>query len=77
MFYWFNITICLDIEDEENWHGKAIGAKAEEAINVINSLISDSDVPVPQEIVNDAPEVSISGIHLSEPPSYKLGEKVN
>ena len=30
----------------------------------------------PKPIVNDAPQVDITKIHLSEPPNYKLGEKV-
>ncbi|EDV24065.1 Transketolase [Trichoplax sp. H2] len=65
-----------NIEDEENWHGKALGAKADEAIAAISSLISDSQLPQPQPVIDDAPGVNINEITLSEPPNYKLGDKV-
>lgn len=67
------------IEDQENWHGKPLGDKADSAIEVIlkkvvnngNSLLS------PQKpLKDDAPKISIANIKLSEPPSYKLGEEI-
>ncbi|NP_001229589.1 transketolase [Strongylocentrotus purpuratus] len=68
---------CPDVEDLENWHGKALGAKAEGALNAIKALISN---PGPHGIVPPAStplaEHDLSKVCLSEPPSYKTGDKV-
>ncbi|XP_071961722.1 transketolase-like [Antedon mediterranea] len=68
---------CPDVENLENWHGKALGAKAEGAIDAISKLIKNNKhsltPPVP---VDDAPAVNISEVKLFEAPSYSLGDMV-
>ncbi|XP_065066977.1 transketolase-like protein 2 [Rhopilema esculentum] len=67
------------IEDEMNWHGKALGDKAEASIKAIESVMADSQGPYKVDrpaVVEDAKHYSAETILLSEPPSYKLGEKV-
>lgn len=70
----------VGVEDQENWHGKPLGDKADKAIEVITSLIKNTGPHklVPQSPVKDAPvlKVDFSKVSLSEPPAYKLGEKV-
>lgn len=66
------------IEDELNWHGKALGAKAEAALAAISALIVNKG---PHELkaelpANDAPVVDLSNIKLNEPPAYTMGELV-
>lgn len=67
------------IEDEENWHGKALGAKAAEAIEACKKLIQNPGPHglKPLDIIDDAPEIKIPQITLSEPPNYKLGDKAS
>lgn len=67
------------IEDQDNWHGKALGDKANGAINgLLKTMTNQSQTTLsPQKPEKrDAPDVDISNIALSEPPNYKLGEKV-
>lgn len=66
------------IEDEENWHGKPLGEKANDAVeeilkSVVNNVPASPYVKSPS---GDVPPVDDSPISLSEPPSYKLGEMV-
>ncbi|CAB3361572.1 Hypothetical predicted protein [Cloeon dipterum] len=67
------------VEDEENWHGKPLGDKADATIEHLKSLIKNAG-PLqlhPQKpLVEDAPATNISNIQLSSPPNYKLGQKV-
>ncbi|KAB7507189.1 Transketolase [Armadillidium nasatum] len=67
------------IEDEENWHGKPLGAKAEDTLAAIQALIKNSGPTqiVPQKpLKDDVPAVNISNISLSSPPQYSKGDKV-
>lgn len=66
------------IEDKDNWHGKPLGDKAEDAINSILKHITNNGKPKlsPQPPKNDASPVGTSRISLSGPPSYTVGEKV-
>lgn len=68
-----------NIEDLVNWHGKALGDKADEVIKHLTSLIKNHG-PLglhPQKpLLEDAPVVDITNIKLDTPPSYKAGEKV-
>ena len=68
------------IENEMNWHGKAIGAKADEAIPAIEARMSNKDVSGvnvnKRVVVDDVKEVDPSAISLSDPPSYAEGVKV-
>ncbi|KAK3866153.1 hypothetical protein Pcinc_028291 [Petrolisthes cinctipes] len=66
------------IEDEENWHGKPLGGKAEEVIAHVQSQIKNAGPNnlVPQKpLHSDAPKVDISGIKLAT-PNYEKGSKV-
>lgn len=63
------------IEDMDNWHGKPLGDKAAQVIATLRPL---ADLPGPNpepKPYNPVPAVDLS-VKLSEPPSYKLGEKV-
>lgn len=67
------------IEDAENWHGKPLGDKAAAAIEALEKqMVSRGPWKLrphkPEK--EDAPAVDLSNIRLSEPPNYKLGEKV-
>lgn len=68
-----------NIEDLENWHGKALGNKAEEVIKYLTSLLKNPG-PLglhPQKpLVEDAPVIDITNIKLDSPPNYKLGEEI-
>ncbi|GBM36157.1 Transketolase-like protein 2 [Araneus ventricosus] len=66
------------IADEENWHGKPLGAKADNAIKELLALIANNCPPPNATIqpANDVPPVDNSPICLSEPPNYTLGEMV-
>lgn len=65
------------IEDEENWHGKALGDKAASIIDEINSRIQNQGAHGlgPQPVVDDAPAITCT-VKLSEPPNYTLGQKI-
>lgn len=68
-----------NIEDQENWHGKPLGNKANEVIQHLTGMLKNPG-PLglhPQKpLVNDAPAVDLSNIKLASPPNYKLGEQV-
>ncbi|XP_043282258.1 transketolase-like protein 2 isoform X2 [Venturia canescens] len=68
-----------NIEDLENWHGKALGKNAEEVLKHLTSTLKNPG-PLglhPQKpLVEDAPAVDITNIKLDSPPNYKLGEEV-
>lgn len=67
------------IEDQDNWHGKPLGAETERVIKHLQGLIKNNG-PLqlhPQKPLNDdAPVVSIKDVKLSAPPSYKLGDVI-
>merc|ERR1719189_1409280 len=66
-----------EMEDKMNWHGKALGAKSAEVIEHLKTkLIAPTFEPVVKAPVLDAPVAEISNIKLSEPPSYKKGDKL-
>jgi len=67
-----------DIEDLMNWHGKALGDKTEAVVSHVQSLIKNPDVKPTSIRVPpmDAPDVDITGVALSEPPAYNLGDKL-
>lgn len=67
-----------EIEDLMNWHGKALGAKTDAVISAVEALIKNPGV-TPTNIlppVMDAPAVDISGVAMSAPPSYEIGQKL-
>lgn len=68
-----------NIEDLDNWHGKPLGDKAESVIAKLESEIKNkgpSTLHPQKPLHDDAPQVNISNIALSEPPAYKKGDKV-
>ena len=63
----------------ENYHGKALGEQGKAAVEKLKEgLVNDKHNLGPQPVVDDAPPVDLSPgtIKLSEPPSYKVGDKV-
>ena len=68
------------IEDQMNWHGKAIGDKASAAIEAIEAVMVDKNISGEkkntQTVVEDAAAVDLSPIYLSEAPNYADGVKV-
>ena len=67
-----------DIENLMNWHGKALGDKAVSVVKHVESLIKNPAVK-PSNIsapILDSPNVDITGVSLSDPPAYKLGDKL-
>lgn len=66
------------IEDVDNWHGKPLGSKADEYIALLQKQIHDIGPHglVPALPVDNIPEIPFGNLSLSDPPTYKLGEKV-
>lgn len=66
------------IEDQMNWHGKALGEKAEEVLSHLTSLIKNPSAERPSitSPANDTPDVSIANVSLSSAPGYNKGDKV-
>ncbi|CAH2243853.1 jg15155 [Pararge aegeria aegeria] len=65
------------IEDQDNWHGKALGAEGDKIIKHLQSQIKNASISLkPQPPLAEAPKVHISDITLSSPPAYKKGELV-
>lgn len=66
------------IENLENWHGKALGDKSEAQVKHLQSLIKDPSAEhiKPLAPLSTVAPVNISNVHLSEPPSYTLGQQV-
>ena len=56
-----------------------MGAKAEESIAACKALIKNPGPHglTPLAVIDDAPKFEIPKITLSEPPNYKLGDKVS
>jgi len=68
------------IEDQDNWHGKALGKEADAALTAIRAQIKNPGPHgiVPRAPTQDAPQVpaNYANVSLSEPPNYKLGQQV-
>ncbi|XP_033214936.1 transketolase-like protein 2 isoform X2 [Belonocnema kinseyi] len=68
-----------NIEDLDNWHGKPLGAKANEVIEHLTSLIKNTgplELGPQKPLKEDAPKVDITNIKLDTPPSYKIGDLI-
>ncbi|VVC99541.1 unnamed protein product [Leptidea sinapis] len=64
-----------DIEDKDNWHGKALGAEGEKIIKHLQSQIKNASPSVRvSPPAAPAPAVHLADVTLSSPPAYKLGE---
>ena len=63
-----------------NWHGKALGSKADEAIAAIEAVMVNKDITGEklntQVVVDDVKPVKADAIVLSEKPSYDAAAKV-
>lgn len=63
------------IEDKENWHGKPLGDKADEAVKRLKSTLSGANGLCPPR-----PSSKLAAPHEGaitvDPPSYKKGDKV-
>ena len=73
------LTCFVGIEDLEDYHHKALVDKGKAAVEKLKEgLANDKHNLGPQPVVDDAPTVdlSVGTIKLSEPPSYKIGDKV-
>ena len=61
----------------ENFHGKALGDKGKAAVELLKKSMSNSgphDLR-PQPVTDTVPAVELDA-KLSEPPNYKIGQKV-
>lgn len=67
-----------EIADQMNWHGKALGDKAEGVIKHLRSLLQNPSAanPKPSAPLSAAPEVDITNVQLSSIPNYKMGQLV-
>jgi len=65
----------IGIEDEDNWHGKPLGDKAEAVIAHLKSITGNGPAPPIPAPTTTVPKVDLT-VRLSEPPSYTLGEKI-
>ncbi len=67
-----------NVENLENWHGKPLGAQAQAALDACQkAIVNTGDHGLhPLPVIDDAPKFVIPDIKLSEPPNYKLGDKV-
>uniref|UniRef100_A0A0K2VBQ0 transketolase n=1 Tax=Lepeophtheirus salmonis TaxID=72036 RepID=A0A0K2VBQ0_LEPSM len=66
------------VVNQENWHGKSLGLKSEEIIDHLKTLLKAPDASNPKikSPVAVAPIVDISGIKLSKPPYYRIGDSL-
>uniref|UniRef100_A0A1A9WEJ4 Transketolase-like pyrimidine-binding domain-containing protein n=1 Tax=Glossina brevipalpis TaxID=37001 RepID=A0A1A9WEJ4_9MUSC len=68
-----------NIEDLEGWHGKPLGDKAESVIKHLQGLIVNVEghnLSIKSPInMQPAPQIDITDIKLSTPPTYKLGDQ--
>ena len=67
-----------NVEDLENWHGKALGAQAAPAVEACQKLIVNPGPHglSPLKVIDDAPHFTLPEVKLNAPPNYKLGDKV-
>lgn len=66
----------IGVEDLEGYHGKALGEKGKAAVELIKkSIVNDSLSLRPQPVTDDVPAVDLT-VKLSDPPNYKIGDKV-
>ncbi|KHJ42058.1 putative 1-deoxy-D-xylulose-5-phosphate synthase [Trichuris suis] len=69
-----------DVEDAENWHGKALGSIAENALFEISKRIKNVTKHKlsinPPKSDGTLSAIDFSKIHLCDPPKYNIGDKV-
>ena len=67
------------VEDADDWHGRAFGtAKSDSILATIKEQIANLGPHGlrPSLPADSLSEILFGGIHMSDPPAYKLGEKV-
>ncbi|KAG2455210.1 TKTL2 protein, partial [Polypterus senegalus] len=65
------------VEDQDNWHGKPIPKdKADVLIANLQANIQTNKSLSPEEPVQDAVNIEISGLCMPSPPKYSIGDKV-
>lgn len=65
-----------DIEDNDNWHGKPLGATGEKIIEQLQSLLSSPKTTLKPKAPKQQVGVPDLAVKLSEPPSYATDAKV-
>lgn len=68
-----------NIEDLENWHGKALGGNSDEVVKHLTTLIKNHgplSIHPQKPLTDDAPIVDIKNIKLDTPPNYKDGDSI-
>lgn len=66
------------ISDQDNWHGKALGDRADDAVKALTDQLANKGhhgitPPVPD---SKAPVINTTNITLSESPAYTMGQLV-
>jgi len=68
------------VEDVENWHGKALGAKGVEAIEKIKSIMTNPEISGIEKnhrtVIDDAKAINMEAVKLSSPPAYAEDSKI-
>lgn len=67
------------IEDLDNWHGKPLGENSDKIIAYLRTLIKNPgplQIHPQKPLKDDAPAVNITGIKLSSPPAYNIGDQI-
>ena len=72
-----------EIDNENNWHGKPLGAKTEASIAAVKALMKNPEctklgcelLPI-KKPTNTLTDTDVSNIKLACPPNYKLGQEV-
>lgn len=65
------------VEDFDNFHGKALGDKGKDAVQIMKAQLSSEENSLERPpVVEDAPKIGDLKVKLSQPPSYKLGDQV-
>jgi transketolase len=66
------------IEDQENWHGKALGTDSARVLEHLQGLIKNKGANqlLPSKPIVEVPSANITNVKMSEKPNYKLGETV-
>jgi len=68
----------VGIEDQDNWHGKALGASSSAVVKDLKNRLTSQGPYKTQhsEDLGPVPAVDLCNIKLATPPQYKLGELV-
>ncbi|KAM9238257.1 transketolase-like protein 2 [Dugong dugon] len=65
------------VENAENWHGKPMPKdRADAIIKLIESQIETNRSLVPKPPAEESPQISITGVTMTSPPAYRVGDKI-